>query len=150
MIRLPCRRWRGGPNEKRNHPMINKRQLLSSLLLIAVLCCGGAAFGQTAEVTGRVSDQNAAVIPDTEIAITSAETGITRKVRANGEGYYSIPLLQPGNYRLIAQKAGFKPVVHDNITLAVGQTARLDFTLTAGAMEDVVNITEEAPLLAQE
>jgi Carboxypeptidase regulatory-like domain len=127
-----------------------RNRLFSSLLFVVALCYGGVVFGQTAEGAGRVSDQNAAVIPDTEIVITNAETGVIRKAATNAEGYYSIPLLRPGNYRLTAQKAGFKPVAHDNITLAVGQTARFDFTLTAGNMEDVVNITEQTALLGPE
>jgi hypothetical protein len=59
-------------------------------LFVVALCYGGVVFGQTAEGAGRVSDQNAAVIPDTEIVITNAETGVIRKAATNAEGYYSI------------------------------------------------------------
>jgi hypothetical protein len=72
--------------------VITKHRLFSSLLFVVALCYGGVVFGQTAEGAGRVSDQNAAVIPDTEIVITNAETGVIRKAATNAEGYYSIPL----------------------------------------------------------
>jgi len=130
---------------------MNSHSSFSLLLLAVMLLIGGQrTYGQTAEITGRVMDQNAAVVQGTEISITNVETGISRKAVTNDEGYYSVPLLQPGGYRLTAQKPGFKPVARDNVTLAVGQTARLDFMLEAGNVDEDVNVVEQTPLLSPE
>ena len=128
------------------------RHLSRSLLLLvaAMLATANLTYGQTAEVTGRVTDRNTAVVPGTEVSISSVETGVSRKAVTNDEGYYTIPLLQPGAYQLTVRKEGFKPVARDNVALEVGQTARLDFTLEAGNVNEVLNIVEQSPLLSQE
>jgi hypothetical protein len=108
------------------------------------------AFGQSAQVTGRVSDSSGAVVPGAAVTITNQKTGLTRDSATNSEGNYTVPLLPPGEYRLGVKKDGFKPVVRPDIILNVEQVARLDFTLEAGAVTDTVTITTDAPILNQE
>ena len=45
------------------------------------------------------------------------------------------------------QREGFRPVVHENITLEVNQVARLDFALELGAVTESVQVTSAAPLI---
>jgi hypothetical protein len=115
-----------------------------------VLTLGQMAFSQTAQVTGRIVDASGAVIPGAIITITNQSNSLTRSSVSNGEGYFSIPQLQPGVYRIEVKKDGFKPVVRPDVTLNVEQVARLDFALEAGAVNETVTITSEAPLLNRE
>ncbi|MGE0131550.1 MAG: carboxypeptidase regulatory-like domain-containing protein [Blastocatellales bacterium] len=125
---------------------------LARLLFIVILAvaAGTTALSQTAQVTGRISDQSGAVVPDVQITITNQKTGLTRNSVSNSEGNYTLPLLPPGEYRLAVKKEGFKPVVRPQITLNVEQVARLDFTLEAGAVTETVTITSDAPLMNTE
>src|SRR2546425_588839 len=84
-----------------------------------------ALFAQTAQITGSVMDSTSAVIPDVNIAVTHVDTGVTRKTSSNQDGYYTLPLLQPGKYKLTAQRDGFRPVIRDGLVLAVSQVVRL-------------------------
>ncbi|MGH9844601.1 MAG: TonB-dependent receptor domain-containing protein, partial [Blastocatellia bacterium] len=91
-----------------------------------------------------------AVVPGAQVTITNLNTGLHRESVSNGEGYFTIPLLPPGEYRIAVKKDGFKPVIQSGITLQVEQALRLDYTLETGAVTDTVNITTEGPLLERE
>src|SRR5262252_9389314 len=80
------------------------------VLAIVALLASAAAFGQTATITGRVADPSGAVVPGAEITVSSVETGADRVVRTNSSGYYTVPLLLPGEYRVSVQHQGFRPI----------------------------------------
>src|SRR5262245_7404739 len=100
-----------------------KRLQLVRVLFLSVLvsAAGTTALSQTAQVTGRVSDQSGAVVPGAQITLTNTATGINRESVSNDEGYFTIPLVQPGEYRITVKKAGFKPVIQSGVTLNVEQ-----------------------------
>ncbi|MGH9839429.1 MAG: carboxypeptidase regulatory-like domain-containing protein, partial [Blastocatellia bacterium] len=129
-----------------------KRHQPSRFLFIALLFLVTATtvFSQTAQVGGRVSDPAGSVVPGAKITLTNEGNGFTRETVTNDEGYFTIPLLQPGNYQINVQKDGFKPVRQSGITLQVEQAARLDFKLEPGAVSETVNITAAAPVLERE
>jgi len=104
-------------------------------------------FGQTAQITGRVADSTEAVVPAVKIRVTNVNTGIARDTQTNSEGYYSVPLLPPGEYRMLVRAEGFKPSTRDGITLAVAQIARIDFVLELGALTESVTVAAGAPLV---
>jgi outer membrane receptor protein involved in Fe transport len=110
------------------------------LLTVVVLTMAQAALSQTAQVTGRVSDATGAVVPGAQITLTNIATGINREAVSNDEGYFTLPLLNPGEYRIAVKKDGFKPLVQPSVTLQVNQVARLDYTLETGAVTETVNI----------
>jgi hypothetical protein len=124
------------------------RQILLAITISLLLIV--PAFGQTAQVTGRVTDSAGAVVPGAQVALTNQATGVSRDTVTNNEGYYTVPLLQPGVYRINVKKDGFKPVLQTDIRLQVEQVARLDFTLQAGAVTEAVSITSDAPILERE
>jgi hypothetical protein len=120
-------------------------RMLALLILMA-----GAGFAQTVEITGRVIDVSGAVIPGTEIAVLSVDTGVRRPVTSNETGYYSVPSLPPGHYTITAQKSGFKPVVRSGVRLEVGQIARIDFVMELGAVSESMEVVGEVSLVATE
>lgn len=111
--------------------------LISALALIA--------FGQTttARLTGSVTDATGAAVPEARLTATNVATGIQRTATSGAEGYYTIPLLERGKYEVALQKQGFRPIVRE-MTLDVGQIARLDFVLEVGEMTEKVTVTAEA------
>ncbi len=119
-----------------------KRQQLIRVVFLSVFAsvAGTTALSQTAQVTGRVSDQSGAVVPGAQITLLNRATGISREVVSNDEGFFTIPLLQPGEYRVAVKKEGFKPLVQSSVILQVEQVARLDYTLEPGAVTETVNV----------
>jgi hypothetical protein len=113
-----------------------------------VLSIAGAAclLGQrtTGEIAGAISDSTGAVIARAQITVTNEGTGIKRDTVSNELGYYTVPLLPPGNYRVMVQNAGFRPITRTGITLEVDQAARIDFVMEVGAVAETVEVTANA------
>jgi len=121
--------------------------LLATLLLSAAVA---PMLAQNAQIGGRVVDPSGAVIPGTAIIIMNTDTGVPRRTSSNDEGYYAAPMLQPGRYRLTAQKEGFRPLTRDGIVLQVGDRITLNLPMEVGAASDSVTISAEVPLLRTE
>ncbi|WP_321473895.1 TonB-dependent receptor [uncultured Paludibaculum sp.] len=121
-----------------------------SVLALVLLGLSPAAWSQTAQITGRVSDPTDASVPGATITIRNTETGIQRDAESNSEGYFVAPLLTRGAYEIRVQQTGFKPVVRSKITLDEGQVLRLDFRLELGNVQEAVEVTAAAPVLEKE
>src|SRR5688572_16308843 len=90
-----------------------------------------AAWGQQATIQGVITDPSGAVIPAVKLKVTNRGTSIAVNAETNDQGFYSIPGLVPGGYRVEANGQGFAPSTA-NLTLNVNQTARLDLVLKVG------------------
>src|SRR5262245_22015904 len=78
---------------------VHDTRQISAAAAVALFSCA-AAFGQTAEITGRVLDPSGSVVPGAEITVSSVATAADRVVTTNSSGYYTVPLLLPGEYRV--------------------------------------------------
>src|SRR5262245_11793318 len=91
----------------------------ATVLAVALGLSSQNALGQTAQVTGRTTDSSGAVLPGAGISIRNVATGAERKVTANEAGYFTLPLLQPGEYSMTVERQGFKPILRKGIVLEV-------------------------------
>ena len=121
------------------------RSFIVSILVPVVGC-----FGQTAQITGRITDPGDMIVPGATVVLLNVDTGIEKIAGTNEQGYYTLPLLSPGHYSLTVRKEGFQTVKNEGITLEIGQAARMDFTLRLGSVTETVTVTATAPLLASE
>ena len=119
------------------------------LFFFALLLAGGAALAQS-RVTGTVKDSSGAVVPGVEVIVRNVETGQVTSAQSNQSGVYSISFLNPGQYEIACELAGFKKFVRAGIVLETGTTSTVDVTLNVGQISDVVNVTASAPLLESE
>ncbi len=121
------------------------------LVYLYLLILGaGSAFGQTATVNGVVTDSSHAIIGGASITINNIETGLRRETKTNDTGNYTFTLLPVGHYRVEATMSGFGAQTHPELKLDVDQVARLDFTLTPGALTSTVEVSATATLLDSE
>ena len=77
------------------------------------------AFSQTAQLTGRVTDVQQAVLVGAEVVATNVATQVIRRTVTNEQGLYSIPGLLPGEYQLSAGHAGFRSERRSSLRLIV-------------------------------
>ncbi len=121
-------------------------------LLAVVLWSAIAALAQETRATlsGTVTDPTGSVITSAKVRLANRDTGVTFDAATNEAGQYRFLFLNPGNYQLSAEVAGFKTFVRDNIQLHVSQGAVIDLTLQVGQISDSVTVTSEAPLLESE
>lgn len=115
-------------------------------LLVLVLSLSITAYGQsqanTGNIEGRVTDPNAAAVPNVTITATNIANGLTKSAQTNEEGVYRIVFLAPGIYKVDTSGAqGFAPASFTNVIVTVGGQTPLDIQLAVGnatvAMVDV-------------
>lgn len=107
-------------------------------------------LAQTASLTGRVTDPSGAVIAGAAVSVVNAGTTIETRAETNADGYYNVPSMQPGKYHIAVEKTGFQSLRQKDVELAVGQVARLDFTMQLGAVTETVEVEARAVLLDSE
>lgn len=100
-------------------------------------------------IISNVKDQSGAVIPNANVTITSNSTGIAVSVIADSNRPYTSPLLRPGQYTVKVEATGFKSAAA-KVTLNVGQTQVVDFSLQLGSAEETVTVESAAPLINPE
>jgi Carboxypeptidase regulatory-like domain/TonB dependent receptor/TonB-dependent Receptor Plug Domain len=83
----------------------------------------------TVVISGRITDQNTAVIPGAEIHATLVKTGQKRSTTSDAEGRYRLFQLEPGTYTLRISSAGFAPQEFTGLTTISGQSIPIDVTL---------------------
>ncbi len=107
----------------------------------------GNAYGQavTATLEGRILDASGGSVSKASVTITNTATGFTRTVQSSDTGEYHIPAIPAGEYSVAADFTGFRKLTK-NITLQVGQTATLDFTLSPGQVEQKVEVEATSEL----
>ena len=100
-----------------------------------------------ATLTGLITDQTGAVVPDVAIKVVNANTGATVQVKSNNQGAYTAPFLQPGVYTVSVQMAGFKAYVHSGLELQVQATVKENIALEIGSVDETVVVTTATPMI---
>ena len=103
----------------------------------------------TVTISGRVMDQNGAVIPGAEVQATLVKTQLRRTTTTDAEGRYRLIQLEPGVYLVRVSFPGFAAQELNNITTVSGQTVQLDATLLPSdlVVEPVVITTATNPIV---
>jgi hypothetical protein len=120
-----------------------RRIAVAALML---LVASGAAFAQlqTGNLYGTVKDDQGAALPG--VTVTLAGGGAPQVQVTNAQGQFRFLGLGPGSYSLKAELEGFSTIDYPNITINVGRNTEIEVTLSA-AVEDVITVTAESPLL---
>ena len=113
--------------------------------LVIFVFTAGLAWGQaTAQISGTVRDSSGAVLPGVEITATQTETGTARMTISNETGFYVLPSLPLGPYKLEAALAGFRTFVQAGIVLQVNSNPVIDVALQVGQVTETVEVQANA------
>src|SRR5690242_7918732 len=99
---------------------------------LASVILAGLLFGQGQDrgiITGLVTDNTGAAVPDATVTITNEATQVKTVVATSSAGNYSTPPLILGSYTVQVEKPGFKTYVRAGIPVTSGATYRLDASL---------------------
>jgi hypothetical protein len=109
------------------------------------------ADAQTARISatleGTVTDSAGAVIPGAQVTLRDTATNQTRAVQTDERGSFRANELPVGTYEVRVEQSGFAPYLHAGITLAIGQTARLDILLVPAGTAAQITVTDQAPAI---
>jgi len=119
------------------------------IVLLVLAFTAGVAFGQaiTGTIVGTVLDSSGAVIAGANVTAKNVDTAVTYTTTSGSEGFYTISNLPPGKYDVTTQAKGFKTGISTGTLVDVDKTSRVDFTLSAGAITETVQVTGQPPLV---
>jgi len=112
---------------------------------IVVLLILGSAHAQTTAglISGTITDQSSAVVPEAQIELTNQATGVQRKAITDSNGHYTVPELQPGIYDVSVSKEGFARATQANVPLEVNQSLALNFKMSVSSTSQTVEVNAD-------
>src|ERR1700733_8749358 len=118
-------------------------------ICLAAMLLGSPLSAQSTfgSISGSVADASGSAVPDAQVTLTSTATSAKQTFTTGGDGLYSFVNLNPGEYRLEVEKAGFKHYKRESVIVQVQQAVRIDATMEVGAVSQTVEVTAETPLL---
>ncbi len=100
--------------------------------------------GSSGQIVGVVTDSNGAAVPNATVKVTNKDTGLERSATSSGDGLYTVVLLPPGTYTVVAESSGFAAATIDDVVVNVGRTADVNVTMGASGVQATVLVTAEA------
>jgi Carboxypeptidase regulatory-like domain len=139
--------------------MPNLRAIFPQLLAAAgnrrlgiTLLSAAALYAQsvtTGDIAGTVKDPSGAIVPGATVTLVSPATGENRTQTVSSSGEYRFSTLRPGSYRVTASSPGLSSDT-GIVSVGVGQVVTDDITVNVGSSKEVVQVTEQVPLLQSE
>src|SRR5687768_12795323 len=111
--------------------------------LLSAITPARAHAQATGSLSGLVTDESGGTIPGATVEAKNTATGLVRTTVTGGDGFYSLPLLQPGRYSVKATLTGFKSAVREGIEVSVGDTSRADMKLAVGGFTEELIIVAD-------
>ena len=125
-------------------------RLFALFVLLGTLPAFAQVVGGT--IGGTVHGSSGRLIGGATVIVRQLETGATRTLTTGADGRFSAPSVPVGDYAITASHDGFQPAEQSGISLAIGQSLQLNFTLSiskvhqeivVNANEAVVNVTTQ-------
>jgi outer membrane receptor protein involved in Fe transport len=133
---------------------------ITTLSRVSLLCCAflftagaglfpaGVALGQTqtqGAIQGTVEDATGAVVSHASVIVHNNATNANQTLTTDDKGYFSAPLLQPGEYRVSINATGFSAYVQDHVIVQVSQSTELHPRLGTAGTTQTVEVTAVTP-----
>lgn len=134
------------------------RLLLPGILVVFCMLFGSplslstAAFGQAEQgtITGLIRDSSGAIIRGAKVSATDVATNTVSSTVSDSNGYYTIPYLAPGTYKVTAEANGFSLSTVSGIHITVNLSTGINLTLKVGAISQNVTVQANAIQLETE
>lgn len=118
--------------------MMSKSVVLFFILLISVQL----RAQDVAAITGLITDQSGAVVPDVSVTLKNPSTGAVYVTVGNAQGSYTLNEIKPGpGYSLIFTKDGYKPTTISGIYMNVDSTRTQNVKLVIGTVTQTVEVS---------
>lgn len=120
-------------------------KLVLPILITLFMTIGAFAQSNTGTITGQVLDANDAAVANATVTVTNVGTNESRTVTTNAEGFYEVPSLSSGTYKVVAAAGGFQETTVSEARLAVGDRLRVNVKLSVGDVSAVVTVADQTP-----
>src|SRR6266404_3085121 len=117
--------------------MLRTASLFASLLLAISI---GSAQEQRGLITGIVSDQQGAMVPNATVTVKDNGTGAIYTGATTGEGAFTIPGLPFGSYSVTIVAQGFRKWETKSVQVITAQESNVRATLEVGSSTETVTV----------
>jgi len=94
-------------------------------------------------LSGTVVDTTGAAVPGAAVTARNVATNIARNAVTDGNGFYRIPALEPGQYSVAVEMPGFARVENRDIQVRTTQEVTFDVAVKVSTMTETVDVTAE-------
>jgi hypothetical protein len=92
----------------------------------AISLVAATAWAQSAQIQGKLVDEQGGVLPGVQVSALDEEKGVVaRQVTSNSEGFFNLVALLRGRYTIRAEISGFKTLERRGLVLDPGQVLDL-------------------------
>jgi hypothetical protein len=136
--------------------MSRSRESAMCALIVALLMfmMTGRGYAQgsvvTATLKGMVTDPSKAYVKGATVSVRSLGQGVNRQTTTNELGEYRLSLLNPGEYEVTVEAAGFQTNVVAKVSFIVGQVYTHNVQLIVKQLEQRFVVTDQTPLIEPE
>ena len=120
---------------------------------LALSCILGAtAYAQGSIFTtlsGTVVDAEGLPIPGANVKITNKGTGQVIDLVSGGDGGFTAPNINSGNYSVSVELAGFRTTTLESVSLAAGIPTAVKVTMQVGTIAENVTVVGESATVVQ-
>ena len=125
--------------------------LMQRLLIVCGLTLSlvGAALAQTSSsLSGTVHDPQGKAVAGAKVSLSNTAGTTQLDTTTNGEGFYTFPVIQPGNYTVTIEATGFKKSATSGIVVNASDKQSIGTTrLEVGDISNTVEVTADAAQL---
>ena len=107
-----------------------------------------AQTGPNGGLAVTVSDPSGQRVPAAKVEVKNEETGFTRQVEANVEGYWESRFLPTGKYTVTVEAPGFQKTVINRVAVEAAVVSTIPALMQLGSLTEAVTVVGEVPLVA--
>jgi len=93
---------------------------------------------------GHIKDPSGAFVRAASITAVNRDNGLRRSTRSGSEGAFILQLLQPGEWRVEVEAAGFERAIVPATRVDIDQTTRIEITLRIAGVQDSADVQSHA------
>lgn len=125
------------------------RRLLAigTVLLIVASAAPIGAQSSLGYIEGRITDDTGAVLPGATVTVTNTRTDAAVTVVSNERGLYRVPNLNPAEYTIRVDLAGFGSMLRERVVVAVGERLDIPFKLGLQTVTENLTVIADSPLI---
>ena len=123
------------------------KALIACFALAILVGSVGLHAQVTGEIEGKVSDEGGGALPGVTVTITDEQTGRSRTLVTNADGFYDAKSLTSGTYTVSGSLDGFQTLIKPGIKVLVGQVLTVDLALAVGQVTESITVTGESPVI---
>lgn len=125
---------------------LNYRFGIAVVAFLLIVVCSAGAQDYRGKVQGTVTDENAGAVAGANVVLRNVKTGVEATRVADRDGHYIFDFVDPGDYVVVVEQAGFKKAVQENVNVRVRSDVTVDLKLSVGGVQETVTV--EAPPIA--